>query len=140
MDIQVAVLCDAANDSNGNLNLLGAFDSIYAGQFPAVHLKCAIVLRVVFSKHEEGAHKVRLNFVDDDGKSIMAPIDLPLDIRLGDDAVFATSNFIINMQQLKFDQAGSYSIDITIDGRPGASIPLAVKPFPQQPGAAPPPD
>ena len=30
MNIQVAVLCDAATDDNGKLNLLGAFDTIYA--------------------------------------------------------------------------------------------------------------
>ena len=29
MNIQVAVLCDAATDENGKLNLLGAFDTIY---------------------------------------------------------------------------------------------------------------
>ena len=28
MNIQVAVLCDAATDDNGKLNLLGAFDTI----------------------------------------------------------------------------------------------------------------
>ena len=28
MNIQVAVLCDAATDDNGKLNLLGAFDTV----------------------------------------------------------------------------------------------------------------
>jgi hypothetical protein len=36
MNIQVAVLCDAATDDNGKLNLLGAFDTIYAPQLPAM--------------------------------------------------------------------------------------------------------
>jgi hypothetical protein len=30
MNIQVAVLCDAATEDNGKLNLLGAFDTIFA--------------------------------------------------------------------------------------------------------------
>ena len=30
MTIQVAVLCDAATEYNGKLNLLGTFDTIYA--------------------------------------------------------------------------------------------------------------
>ena len=30
MNIQVAVLCDAATDDHGKLNLLGAFDTIFA--------------------------------------------------------------------------------------------------------------
>jgi hypothetical protein len=37
MNIQVAVLCDAATDDNGKLNLLGAFDTIYTQQLPATH-------------------------------------------------------------------------------------------------------
>jgi hypothetical protein len=36
-------------------------------------------------------------------------------------------NFIVNIQQLKFDKAGLYSIDLSMDGRPLSSIPLAVK-------------
>ena len=32
MNIQVAVLCDAATNDNEKLNLLGAFDTIYAPQ------------------------------------------------------------------------------------------------------------
>ena len=37
MNIQTAVLCDAATDDNGKLNLLGAFDTIYAPEMPAIH-------------------------------------------------------------------------------------------------------
>src|SRR5271156_3834845 len=48
MNIQVAVLCDAATDDNGKLNLLGAFDTIYTQQLPAVHPQCSIALRVTF--------------------------------------------------------------------------------------------
>ena len=50
MNIQVAVLCDAATDDNGKLNLLGAFDTIYTQQLPAVHPQCSIALRVTFSE------------------------------------------------------------------------------------------
>ena len=48
MNIQVAVLCDAATDDNGKLNLLGAFDTIYTQQLPAIHPQCSIALRVTF--------------------------------------------------------------------------------------------
>ena len=54
MDIQIAALCDAATDSHGKLNILGTFDTINAGQMPAVHPQCSIALRLVFSKMEEG--------------------------------------------------------------------------------------
>jgi hypothetical protein len=40
---------------------------------------------------------------------------------------FGTRNYIVNLQQLKFDNPGLYSIDISLDGRPQASIPLLVR-------------
>ena len=36
----------------------------------------------------------------------MPPIDIPVAVALPDDAYFITRNFIINIQQLKFTEAG----------------------------------
>jgi len=127
MNIQVAVLCDAATDENCKLNLLGAFDTIYTQQLPAVHPQCSIALRVTFSNQDEGQHKLRLNFVDADGRSIMPSIDIPVQVVLPGDSHFVTRNFIVNIQQLKFENPGLYSIDMSFDGQPQASIPLLVK-------------
>ena len=71
MNIQVAVLCDAATDDNGKLNLLGAFDTISTPQLPAVHPQCSVALRVTFFSADEGKHNLKFNFVDADGRSIM---------------------------------------------------------------------
>src|SRR5471030_3228323 len=87
MNIQVAVLCDAATEDNGKLNLLGAFDTIFAPQLPAVHPQCAVALRVTFMSGNEGDRKLKLNFVDADGKSIMPPIEIPVTITLPDEAL-----------------------------------------------------
>ncbi len=127
MNIQVAVLCDAATDDNGKLNLLGAFDTIYTQQLPAVHPQCSIALRVTFADEDEGTHKLRLSFVDADGRSIMPGIDMPVQVSLPDDALFSTRNFIVNIQQLKFENPGLYSIDLALNDQPQASIPLLVK-------------
>ncbi len=128
MNIQVAVLCDAATDDNGKLNLLGAFDTIFTQQLPAVHPQCSIALRVTFFSGNEGQHTMRLSFVDADGKSIMPDFPpIPVEVVLPDDMHFGTRNFIINIQQLKFENPGLYSIDVSIDDQPLASIPLLVK-------------
>jgi len=75
--------------------------------------------------------------VDADGHSIM-PQDfppIPVEVALPEDVHFGTRNFIINFQQLKFDEPGLYSVDIALDGQSQASIPLLVKhvPPPAQP-------
>ena len=128
MDIQVAVLCDAATDYNLKLNILGTFDTIYAAQLPAIHPQCSIALRVTFFSGEEGKHDLRLNFVDADGRSIMPDFPpIPVEVVLPDDMHFGTRNFIVNIQQMKFENPGLYSIDIRLDGQSQASIPLLVK-------------
>lgn len=130
MDIQIAVLCDAATDSHGKLNILGTFDTIYTSQLPAVHPQCSIALRMTFEKPEEGAHKVKLNFVDEDGKLVMPSMDIPLEVTIPDDSIFVSRNFIINIQQMKFENPGLYSIDVAMDGRQEGSIPLLIKHMP----------
>ena len=127
MNIQVAVLCDAATEDNGKLNLLGAFDTIYTPQMPAVHPQCAVALRVTFMSGDEGERKLKLNFVNADGKSIMPPIEIPVAVSLPDDVLFLTRNFIVNIQQLKFAEAGLYSVDVRLDDKSQGNIPLSVK-------------
>ena len=130
MNVQVAVLCDAATDDNGKMNLLGAFDTIYAQQLPAVHPQCAVALRVTFAAEDEGQRKLKLNFINADGHAIMPPIEVPVAVTLPDDAHFLTRNFIVNIQQLKFAEAGLYSLDVRLDDKSQASIPLLVKNMP----------
>jgi len=127
MNIQVAVLCDAANEDSGKLNLLGAFDTIYAPQMPAVHPQCSVALRVTFMSGEEGERKLKLNFVNGDGRAIMPAIEMPVSVALPDDVHFVTRNFIINIQQLKFAEAGLYSVDVRLDDKSEAGIPLSIK-------------
>ena len=67
MDIEVFAICDAATESGGKLNILGAFDSLYGSKLPIVHPHCSIALRIRYSKIEEGQHTIRINFVDEDG-------------------------------------------------------------------------
>jgi hypothetical protein len=131
MNVQVAVLCDAATDDNGKMNLLGAFDTIYAQQLPAVHPQCAVALRVTFAADDEGQRKLKLNFINADGRAIMPAIEVPVAVALPDDAHFLTRNFIVNIQQLKFAEAGLYSVDVRLDDKSHASIPLLVKLMPQ---------
>ena len=132
MDIQVAVLCDAATDYKGKLNLLGTFNSVHTRELPANYPQCSIVLRVVFKLVEEGSHKLRINFVDEDGKFVMPSIELPFDVKVPENDSFTYRNFILNIQRLKFEKFGQHAVDIAIDGRQEASIPLEIKHIPEQ--------
>jgi hypothetical protein len=53
--------------------------------------------------------------------------EIPFQVRVPEDSHFLTTNFIVSIQQLRFDKAGLYSVDVAIDGRQEAAIPLLVK-------------
>jgi len=128
MNLQVAVLCDAATDDRGKLNLLGAFDTICSPQMPALHPQCAVALRMTFTTADEGSHQLKLNLVDADGQRIMPELPpMPVEIALPEDTHIGTRNFIFNFQQVRFESPGLYSVDVTVDDNMVASIPLQVR-------------
>lgn len=127
MDIQVAALCDSAVDYEGKLCLLGVFDTIVAPSLPAIHPQCSVALRLVFRKEEEGPHSVAVLFVDEDGHAIVPPMETSFEVEIPDDYYFSTRNLILNLQQLPIARRGLYAIDVSLDERPLASIPLQVR-------------
>lgn len=127
MNIQMAVLCDAAVDYNGKLSILGTFDTLFSAKLPAIHPQCSVALRVVFERSDEGMHQLRLNFVNEDGQPIMPAMDVPVEVSFPGDTTFVSRNFIVNIQQLKLDQEGLYSVDVALDDNQLTSIPLSVK-------------
>jgi hypothetical protein len=127
MNLQIAALCDAAVDYGGKLSLLGAFDTIIARQLPVSHPQCSVALRLVCDRGGEGPHNLRVDLVNADGKSIMPPIEIKFEITLPPDALFLARNFILNIQQLKFQTNGHFAVAVAIDGRVLVSIPLHVQ-------------
>ncbi|MFC1621273.1 DUF6941 family protein [Candidatus Omnitrophota bacterium] len=127
MNIEVFTLCDAATNERGKLNMLGAFDTIFTAKTPSVHPQCSIVLRIRFESIEKGEHKVTVNFVDADGKHVIQPLNAPIRVDLREGQRYATSNLILNIQGLKLAGFSEYSIDLAIDGKQEASLPLLVK-------------
>lgn len=127
MNLLVAVLCDAAADYGGKLNLLGTFDTLLTRQLPTTHPTCSVALRLLCERPDEGAHRLQLNFIDADGHPKMPAVDIPFDIRIPPDAIHLSRNFILNIQNLKFDDAGHYAFTVAIDGRLLRSIPLHVQ-------------
>ncbi len=127
MDIEIFTLCDAATDYSGRLNILGAFDTIYANSFPATHPQCSVALRIRFSKIEEGPHKVKVNFVDEDGRAIIPPFNLDIDVGFGENRQSVTRNMILCLHGIVFKNPGIYAVDLAIDGRQERSLPLTVE-------------
>ena len=127
MKIEIFTLCDAATEDHGKLNLLGSFDHLWARQEPITHAACTLAIKMRFTKIEEGSHKVRVTFVDEDGKQLLNALDVIASVIVGPGESTATSHIVLNMQQLKLPRFGEYSIDLAVDGREEGSLPLYVR-------------
>ncbi len=133
MHIEVFSLCDAATvDVGGKLNILGAFDTIWAANLPVAYPQFSIALRVRFENIETGEHKVSFNFVDFDGKHILPPANGVINVQFQEGQRSASAHSILNMQMVKLETYGEYSIDLAIDGRKEGSLPLFVMKPPQR--------
>jgi hypothetical protein len=131
MKVEIFTVCDAAtSDSGGKLNVLGSFDRINAASVPVTHPLCALAIKMRFERLEEGQKRVRISFMDSDGKPVMPTLDAATQVQFppGEDTV--TACVVLQIQQLKLPNFGEYSIDLAIDGRHEASIPLFVREFP----------
>jgi len=126
MDIEIFTLCDAATESAGKLNILGTFDRLISRQLPTVHPHCAIALRVRFDRIEEGDHHVKINLVNDDGQAVFPGLDGNISVKMTPEGQSVCANLILNLNGLKFQKAGEYSIDLAIDGRHEKSLPMFI--------------
>ena len=92
-----------------------------------MHPHCAVALRLVFERSDEGKHSLRLCIVDEDGKPIMRAVQIDFEVALPSDAIQLSRNFIFNIQHLKFDRAGYYAVNVTLGDQMLAAIPLHVR-------------
>lgn len=134
MEIETFVLCDAATDYRGKLNILGTFDTIWGTKLPVIWPHCALALRVRFTRIEEGEHRVRIGFMDEDGQAVLPPLDGTIRVGFGPQTATVATNMILNMERIRLQKEGEYSISLAIDGRQERSLPLYLRLRPEEPG------
>lgn len=127
MEIDLALLADAATvDAAGKLNILGVFDRISTGGFPAQHPHISLVFRIGASINEGGEHNVKIVLNDPDGREVVPPLSGKIKIGPGPAEVGGRVKVpqVVNLERLTFPKEGRYSFDISIDGQHQVSVPL----------------
>ena len=131
MKVEIFTLCDAATtDAAGKLNILGSFDRLNAKEAPVTHAQCALAIKLRFERLEEGQKRIRIAFVDSDGASVMPTVETTTQVQFQAADSSATASIVLNIQQLKLPKFGEYSIDLAVDDRHEASVPLLVSQAP----------
>lgn len=134
MNIEIAAICDAAtaNGMGGRLNILGAFDRIFA-KFPLVIPQCSAAFRIRYQRSEAGEHDISLIFEDVCGKPIVPPMQskFPLEqVAQGFDT--AAVNLVLNLQRLQIQRPDKYIVRLLVDNEELISLPLYVLTAPGQ--------
>ena len=127
MKVIVATVADHAWVENGCLSIFRTFDSINAGSFPFTLPRMSVALRLLIRRSEVGEHKLNISLSDSDGKKLMNS-DININFQPPQGSVPESSfSFALNGQNVIFPKAGDYVVDILIDGRAEASIPIYVR-------------
>jgi hypothetical protein len=128
--LDFAVVADyALVDQSGKLSVLGIFQHIWVQQFPAMHPRLHLVLRLKGKRTEVGEHAVQIRLLDEQGSESLGgsgnvtfaePPAGVTEIEAGAILVF----------DVPFPHAGVYRFEITIDGQPKAAVPVTVSQLP----------
>jgi hypothetical protein len=127
MDIQIFTLCDSAQEYNGKLVIVGAFNEIAAPSFPAIHPEMTIVVRTIIENEDKEGHDVEISaFKSDTGKEALLPhfkTRIETKENIGQTVY---SNVILRTNNVPIPEAGKYIIRFSID-ETTKEIPLLVR-------------
>jgi hypothetical protein len=126
MHVDIFTLCDFAQESGGKLTVVGAFDTVFARQFPAMHPYMCLAMRLRFYIHEEGTHPIRIEFAGPGGSEVVSPIEGELSVN-----DFAGSSRVVhsvfNFVSTPIEREGTIGITLSVDGREALTSPLYVR-------------
>lgn len=134
MHVSFALFADAANLSQeGKLNILGVFDALHVAQFPAVHPRATLVVRLKGTRADVGSHEVAMRWVNPAGRELWNSVGT---IDLGDlpDGVAEADLPLIAALDLPADGPGEYTMEIDVDRSAAARIPLMIHGAAPMPG------
>lgn len=133
MHLDFAVIADyALVDQAGKLSVLGIFQHVWVQQFPAMHPRLHLVLRLKGKRTEIGEHQVQIRLLDEQNTEVLGgngavnfaePPAGVTDIEAGAILVF----------DVPLPHSGAYRFEITVDGETKAAVPLTASQLPPQP-------
>jgi hypothetical protein len=131
--LDFAVIADyALVDQAGKLSVLGIFQHVWVQQFPAMHPRLHLVLRLKGKRTEIGEHQVQIKLLDEQDTEVLGgngavnfaePPAGVTDIEAGAILVF----------DVPLPHAGAYRFEIMVDGETKAAVPLTASQLPPQP-------
>lgn len=129
--VKALLLCDYALTSDeGKLSVLGIFSNINFPSLPNAYSRFFVVIILTL---DSGTHQVRLGIVEPGGGQ-MLPDPPTVDVQV--EVPGADTNLVVDFNNLPFNRAGIYQVQLFLEGLLIHSVPLNVQGN-AQPGVAP---
>lgn len=122
--IEVFALCETAQEFAGRFNLLGTFETIQVPATLIVLPGLSSAIRMRFWPEEAGWHRCVLRIIDSDGRLVTQDVQTEFAISDGEQNSSETVNLIIRFQNIRFQNAGEFGVELYLDGNLEASLPL----------------
>jgi hypothetical protein len=117
MQVSFALFADAANLSQeGKLNILGVFDAVHVGQFPALHPRATLVVRLKGTSADVGTHELALQWINPRG-NVLWSSSAELAIQSPPNQQGEMDMPVLVQIDLPLDVIGDYAMTIGLDGQ-----------------------
>jgi hypothetical protein len=131
--LDFAVVADyALVDQSGKMSVLGIFQHIWVQQFPAMHPRLHLVLRLKGKRTEIGEHAVQIRLADDADTELLGGSGT-VNFAEPPAGVTEIEAAAVLVFDVPFPHAGQYRFEITVDGERKATVPITVSQLPPQP-------
>jgi hypothetical protein len=126
MQLEILTLCREARYNGQFLDVSGAFDIFMSPRAPVIVPNCWLAGRVRFERAEEGAHQIKILFMDADGRLLVPEIVEDIEVSFARDLPTVCKAFAISFAQLTLPAFGDYAIKVAVDRIILASAPVYV--------------
>jgi hypothetical protein len=122
--LDFAVLADyALIDQQGKLSVLGIFQHVWVGAFPAVHPRTHLVLRVRGRRTDIGTRGIRIRFVDEDDTELLGG-EGSVQFNEPPAGVTEVEAGAVLVFDVPLPKPGAYAFEITLEGEGVTRVPL----------------
>jgi len=124
MVLELFTICEGAFAKNGQLTIVNTLDNILSKQFPMI-LNLGVAIKLKLSKEEYGKHEVCLAIANNDGVNI-AP-EMKVTPEVVSPNKFCNLVMSTNVQGVRIEKPGMYSVIISVDGNQMSKASLEIK-------------
>lgn len=120
MKTNILTLCDYAKDYQGQLSIVGTFNTINTSRFPSDPISFCLVCQFELEDNIIGDHSVTISIKNKEtGECLVPTQELKLNIQEGQGITrgkrFST-NLILNFDKMMLKEAGTFIIEVISDG------------------------